>query len=379
MKTKLIITKSNIETLRYFGEQLKKAADELEVENIFMPMDIDANEFTDRCIRYGKDGNCSIIGFNIFPDLENIAIMGMPFFDILVDHPRRFGLRMPKKQSNVNIVSIDRKHTEYVKKMFPYVSQSIFLPLGGTEVNSHIPYRERKMDILYAGSNSVCTEIPTLDFLSDGGVKCYLEAFKLLLDNTELTGEEALLSVFESNGIEVPEKFQNTVMFSAVDILEQNARTHFRLQMIKKLSDSGFNVDIYGNNWNPEENGFGDNIHIHLPVDSKEINILTGNARISLNSMPWFKDGAHDRIYTAMLNRTVSVTDPSTYLFERFEHGKNIVFYDLNDMDQLVYNIKYLLDNPDKAAQIAENGYEVAAANDTWKNRLITLLSYMGN
>lgn len=51
MKTKLIITKSNIETLRYFGEQLKKAADELEVENIFMPMDIDANEFTDRCIR----------------------------------------------------------------------------------------------------------------------------------------------------------------------------------------------------------------------------------------------------------------------------------------------------------------------------------------
>ena len=38
------------------------------------------------------------------------------------------------------------------------------------------------------------------------------------------------------------------------------------------------------------------------------------NARLSLNLMPWFKDGAHDRIFTAMLQQTVALTDDSRYL-----------------------------------------------------------------
>lgn len=42
------------------------------------------------------------------------------------------------------------------------------------------------------------------------------------------------------------------------------------------------------------------------------------DARIALNVMPWFKDGAHDRVFTAMLQGTAALTDDSRYLREEW-------------------------------------------------------------
>ena len=50
------------------------------------------------------------------------------------------------------------------------------------------------------------------------------------------------------------------------------------------------------------------------------------DARIALNVMPWFKDGAHDRVFTAMLQGTAALTDDSRYLREECRDGENICF-----------------------------------------------------
>lgn len=42
--------------------------------------------------------------------------------------------------------------------------------------------------------------------------------------------------------------------------------------------------------------------------------------------MPWFKQGAHDRVFNSMLNGAVCVTDTSGYLKDNFIDGENIIF-----------------------------------------------------
>lgn len=97
------------------------------------------------------------------------------------------------------------------------------------------------------------------------------------------------------------------------------------------------------------------------------------NSKITLNIMPWFKYGAHDRIYNAMLNGSVCVTDTSEYLKKHFENGKNIIFYELNQLDNLVKNVHLLLENPGFAKSIIEN-QKRTAANSTWSNRVHNIL-----
>ncbi len=47
-------------------------------------------------------------------------------------------------------------------------------------------------------------------------------------------------------------------------------------------------------------------------------------AKISLNVMPWFKEGAHDRVFNSMLNGAVCFTDWSLYFEENMKVGGSL-------------------------------------------------------
>ena len=97
--------------------------------------------------------------------------------------------------------------------------------------------------------------------------------------------------------------------------------------------------------------------------------------------MPWFKDGAHDRVFNSCLNGAVSLTDSSRYLDEIFTDDENILFYDLNmlrDYEAFGYNpeitepmvrrIKELLQDNDRLQQIADNAYMICRDTHCWDN-----------
>ena len=99
------------------------------------------------------------------------------------------------------------------------------------------------------------------------------------------------------------------------------------------------------------------------------------DSRFVLNSMPWFKDGTHDRVYNAMLARSLCITDPSGYLSREFTDGKDILCYSLENMEELPELIRYYEAHPDEAVRIIENGYQKAVLSHTWQNRSIELLT----
>ena len=79
-------------------------------------------------------------------------------------------------------------------------------------------------------------------------------------------------------------------------------RFHYRELAIRALADSGLKIHTYGEGYNYIECNYHENIIEHGGVDSKVCLDMISQAKISLNVMPWFKKGAHDRVFNTMLN-----------------------------------------------------------------------------
>ena len=92
------------------------------------------------------------------------------------------------------------------------------------------------------------------------------------------------------------------------------------------------------------------------------------DSKIVLNTMTWFKDGTHDRVFNGMLAKAVAVTDSSIYMKENFSDDELIMF-ELEEINDLPAKIKDLLNNDNKIQFIAEKGYDTALKNHTWKVR----------
>ena len=89
-----------------------------------------------------------------------------------------------------------------------------------------------------------------------------------------------------------------------------------------------------------------------------------------LNTMTWFKDGAHDRIFNGMLAGAVVVTDESDYLQNRFTSGQELEMFALPEIARLPQMVKALLEQPERAQRVADCGYHSAKEHDTWINRI---------
>ena len=113
------------------------------------------------------------------------------------------------------------------------------------------------------------------------------------------------------------------------------------------------------------------------PTDTEGCLNALANAKISLNVMPWFKDGAHDRVYSAMCNGALCLTDPSRFMREDLLEGENVIFYSLKEYEKLPDRICQLLSQEGKREKIAEGGKEHAMKNHVWSERVPQLLQFV--
>ena len=179
----------------------------------------------------------------------------------------------------------------------------------------------------------------------------------------------------KQKGLSLPEEdLRDTIrLFQDMDGM---LRSHARAEVIRTLANQDVKVHIYGEGWQfldcKQENLI---LHDRIPFD--ETIPLTADARIVLNVMPWFKSGVHDRVYSAMLNGCVSLTDGSEYLERTLRDGAQAIFYSLKDLEQLPAKIKKYLQEPERLQKIARQGYEYAKVTQTWQYRAKQLAEIM--
>ena len=93
-----------------------------------------------------------------------------------------------------------------------------------------------------------------------------------------------------------------------------------------------------------------------------------------LNTMPWFKNGMHDRIATAMLNGAVAVTDGSGYLSRDFAAGEELLVYSIEDYPAMAAMVSDSLQDMEKLFEIAGKGRQKAKNALDWKTRTVQIL-----
>lgn len=142
---------------------------------------------------------------------------------------------------------------------------------------------------------------------------------------------------------------------------------YYRGQVVKTLAESGFRLYLLGRGWEDHPSVNCPNVcHINDRIPYGKTLSYMADAKINLNVMPWFKAGTHDRIFNTLLQRSVPLTDSSTWIDANFTDGKDIALYDLKQLDRLPAIVNRLLTDMDLAETIIENGYKKIAEKYTW-------------
>ncbi|MGN0506074.1 MAG: glycosyltransferase [Lachnospiraceae bacterium] len=409
----LLFDGGTVETLEYF---LKCIAAELKAagKEVFTFQVEDETTRLPQLEEYVKQGDVVLITFN-FHSLQHEAIFykerqllwnryQVLCVNIVVDHPLYYYKELKDLPERYVQLCIDKGHEEYMRRYYPQVLLGKTMPLagsnmweaeaaGGKQADLHNsesgvwnrgqesrPYKsmeERTKAVSFVGNYTPPKQfeqyITRLDdeyeafyrgMLDDFMVHPWKETHEVFEEHIrremgELSGEEMLLA-------------NHNLMF-----LDLYIRFYFRGEVIRLLTESGIPVHVYGAGWELLETKRKDLLFCNGSQTSAQCLKVLADTKISLNVMPWFKQGAHDRIYSSMLSGAVSVTDTSRYLTKTLSDGTNVVFYELSELAMLPEVVHTLLGEEEKLQQIADAGYEFASERHTWKQytrELLTLI-----
>lgn len=386
---KIILFQGGIETLAFFSLELMKAFRSIGHEVFMFDLE-DAVRSYQLLAFFCEAGNTALITFNfnglnqeeIFYEDGKIfwAEMDIPVYNIIVDHPFYYHKHLNNTPARYYQICIDREHEAYMKRFFPDIRLKPFFPSGGTGLfpeNNYPGLEEKSIDIIFTGHYTPPSKFDKhITRINDEYTAFYHTIIDDLIANPTMPMDKA----FEKHLIREMGPLSDADLLKCMEsmiFIDLYVRFYFRGLVVKTLVDHGFRVGVFGKGWE------------HLICDHPENIIDYGGgaslacleqirkAKISLNVMPWFKDGAHDRIFNSMLNGAVCLTDRSIYLEEEFSDGEDICFYSLKELEQLPGIVGNLLKHPQQMEHIIEAGYRKANMKHTWANRAALLEEYI--
>lgn len=295
----------------------------------------------------------------------------------LMDHPLIHYERLKNQYPQVFVLSPDRNHVKFMDQYMKNIYAEAFLPHGGCQNSKCVPYKQRKYNITFMGSYSdPGRNMERIDRYPLQMAEMMKKAVGRMTDDPEMTIEEALLQCLDFQKINVKDH-EFAQILSEFREVDRYVRSYFRDKVIRVLVENGIVVDVFGDGWDKFVTAHTECLRIHPAVGYEESLELVGDSKISLNVMPWFKDGAHDRIFSAMMCGTVCLTDGSKYLSEQFREQENIYFYSLKGLKYLPSKVHQILLNTDKSAEVAANGKKLAMQEHTWEARADEVMNYL--
>ena len=295
----------------------------------------------------------------------------------LMDHPMIHYDRLMNQYPDIFVLSPDRDHVRFLDQFMKHIYAEAFLPHGGCKSGESIPYTDRRYDITFMGSYSRPEDnYKKFDRYPPKMAALMRDTAQRMLNTPDMTIENALLQSLKAEGI-LPKEEEFVQTLSEFREVDRYVRSYFRDQVIRVLVDNGITVDVFGDGWERFITDHEKCLRIHPAVGyEKSLNIVS-DSKISLNIMPWFKDGSHDRVFSAMLCGAVCLTDSSRYLNEELREEENVFFYSLRGLKYLPMKVRRILRDTEESAKIAENGRQLAMQRHTWDSRAEEVMEYL--
>lgn len=295
-----------------------------------------------------------------------------PFYNYLLDHPLYHHEHLKEHLQDYRVICIDRNHAAYIEQYYPNIQKVVFLPLGGMQGTKECCV-DQEYDISLSGTyTSPDKIINIIQGLSTDMSKSIFQLITIIQSDLTLTCEGAMKQMLKGK----EKLFSKQDFAEAMNLhflADMYIRAYYRHQVIEKIVASGIHLHVLGHGYHEFEGKGKENLILHDSVLFSQTFAFIRKSKISLNIMPWFKDGAHDRIFSAMLNHSVALTDSSIYLKENFNHKKNILFYELTELKQLPDIIKDCLSSKAFLENIQGDAHKNAILHHTWESRCMEL------
>ena len=323
----------------------------------------------------------------------------IPVWHYILDHPLYHYKALKVQLNNYNVICLDTFHAKLIRESFPHIREVKVIPLSADEYSiSNISKKYCQDNMADTNSDS---SYNTLSYH-----KCSKRAVKLLFTSTYTDPVKAAL-LYNKSGLNIQNNnindkdindnsTKNTLIkdidndyllnallnnpsftqekavqyLRSLNILDNSSSTiqylHnnflidvylqciIREEIVSTIIENRIPITIYGHGWD----AFADKCDILIPEYTKYLDIrkevtynrlpaIYSNARLSLNQMPWFKGGMHDRIPLALMNGCLSLTDASTYLTDILNIGENegVYTYSLENIEAVPDIIMDILNN----------------------------------
>ncbi len=324
---------------------------------------------------------------NIWDDYE------LPVYNMVVDHPLYYHKNLEIIPKRYVQLSIDRNHIAHMKRFFPNVNASsayngqpderYFLPLGGTGLNidgsilpdkPYLSLSERPVNVIFTGNYTPPERFEEhMSGMDEESREFFHELVRENIEQPDELTEELLERKLMLEHVTYDTESLKNVCPNLMYV-DLSIRFYYRAKVITTLADCGIKVDTYGAGWDLVECRHPENIVFHGCVNSQGCLDMISQSVLSVNVMPWFKNGAHDRIFNSMLNGAAVLSDKSKYLTDCFDNN-SIQFYDLKQLrtkegcEAFGESVKDLLADRERLEHMISKAYGICVDNHTWAAR----------
>ena len=382
MIRKLVLFTKGIETLSFFSEQLGEAFEKLGSEVFYFDQCAEYDSLA-RLVWFSEPGVTAAVSFNFdgcrgesyLTDAKGVNFFearGIPLINIVVDHPFYYHKFLPYLPEDYTQIYIDREHGAYLERFFPEIKRGPFLPLAGTSLwgtDGPPGWDERPIDVVFTGNYTPLSHFePALTRINDEYTEFYYGIIQDFIEHPHLGMGTGIIRHLEREVEDISEAGIKEIMPDMI-MIDLYVRNYFRGEVVKSLAEAGIPVTCYGAGWEHLECARPDMLIRGEPLSSLDCLRQISRAKISLNVLPWFKEGAHDRVFNSMLNGAVCITDWSRYLEEELEAGEDLLFYELNEREALAEETRALLGDRERWEEISRRGFRTASERHTWAAR----------
>ena len=379
---RIVMVVGGVETLEYFSREMAVAFEKMGYLVFFFDLK-HASGSAKKLRKFLKPRETALVTFN-FEGLEKEEgvyregigyiwdTYQIPCYNIAADHPYFYHERLADLPKQYYHISIDRLQEKYFREFYPEYRDLGFLPLAGTQLcekdmlgingrergsdSQSGMTEERSMDVLLTGNYTELSFFePYIHWINDEYAAFYQGIIDELIACPDKTVEEVALDhCYREMGENTKEDLR--IAMSKMIFIDMYVRNYWRGEVVKTLVDAGITVNVVGKGWEKLECDRPQNLIIHPQTDSHTCLLMISQAKISLNVMPWFKDGAHDRVFNSIVNGAVCVSDTSRYLCDELKEGEGVCYYSLKDLAPLPDMVHCLLQDEGRRRQIVDAG-----------------------
>ena len=297
-----------------------------------------------------------------------------PLYNFVFDHPIWMRHHLETVPKGMTVLTLDDNYVKFIETYYGH--KAIFFPPAGVESEKILgTFEQRKYDVSFVGSYGEEWGEKLFELKKNNYQKAKFanHFLKNLRKEKNKTPEDVLWKTLEEMKVECDlQQFKE--IFGDYKWMISVIRDYYRKKILQILLRAGIEVHVFGDTWKESPLQKYSNLIWHEAVKGDEALEIYAQSKISLNIMSWHKGAFTERIANAMLQKSVVLTDKTTYLMEHFRNEENICMFDLEKIEQLPDRVKEMLRDIKRLEYIGECGYKKAKEEHTWEARAKKIL-----